>query len=412
LAQNIASLLTTSNSLEDLEVHSFNDALDYIDKAINGLKQSDANPQWIASWSAQKCLIYKMMNSALTMPELQQFQEFKKVKALKNQIPFSTKQLNLKIRKLSRETIQNALKTNTVINYNFFYSSLAETYAFESDINQESELIQTAHKCYSDSIDMNHKLYGAWHPNLSSSYENLANFYQRLKDYENAQKYYEKALDILIFIFGKKHMKLIELLIEFGGLFEDMSNPEDALGYYKEALEIALLDDSCYTVISDIYYKMALIERDVFNNFTLAKSYLIISKEYLKENELGDPIQKSFIEIQYNYTLWFEINHLIRKLGNYSVALGELKKLLLIEWFNTKERHGGIKNGMGECYENMDEYGNAFKYYLESATLRKDAENVGINHEKTKISIANAKRIAKELGKEDELPHWIKNIEL
>ena len=410
LAKNISSfLLTSSNSLEYLEEYSFDDALDYIDKAINGLKQSDANPEWIASLSAQKCLIYKSMNTVLKIPELK-YQEFKAINARKNQIPFSTKQLNLKIRELSNETIQNALKTNTVINYNFFYNSLAETYGFESDINQESELIQTAHKCYSDSIDMNHKLYGAWHPNLSSSYNNLANFYHRLKDYENAQKYYEKALDILIFIFGKKHMKLIDLLIEFGGLFEDMSNPEDALGYYKEALEIALLDDSYAKVISDIYYKMALIERDMFNNFTQAKNYLIISKEYLKDNELGDSIQKSAIEIQYNYTFWLEIQHLIEKLENYSVALGELKKLFLIEWFNTKERHGGIKYWMGVCYENMDEYGNAFKYYLESATLRKEAENIGLQHEKTKKSIASTLHIAKHLNKENELPDWMMQI--
>ena len=90
--------------------------------------------------------------------------------------------------------------------------------------------------------------------------------------------------------------------------------------------------------------------------------------------------------------------------------MGELKKLFLIEWFNTKERHGGIKYWMGVCYENMDEYGNAFKYYLESATLRKEAENIGLQHEKTKKSIASTLHIAKHLNKENELPDWMMQI--
>ena len=47
---------------------------------------------------------------------------------------------------------------------------------------------------------------------------------------------------------------------------------------------------------------------------------------------------------------------------------------------------------------------------LQSAKIRKADPNYGLDNEQTKISITNAKRIAKELGKENDLPDWMKKI--
>jgi hypothetical protein len=50
----------------------------------------------------------------------------------------------------------------------------------------------------------------------------------------------------------------------------------------------------------------------------------------------------------------------------------------------------------------------ALDYYIQSATIRKDDPVVGLDDEATKESISNAKRLAKELGKEGDLPEWMK----
>jgi hypothetical protein len=47
-------------------------------------------------------------------------------------------------------------------------------------------------------------------------------------------------------------------------------------------------------------------------------------------------------------------------------------------------------------------------YYIQSAEIRKEDPDLGIGAESTQESIEACIRLAKELGKEDELPDWIK----
>jgi len=44
------------------------------------------------------------------------------------------------------------------------------------------------------------------------------------------------------------------------------------------------------------------------------------------------------------------------------------------------------------------------KYYIESAEIRKN--ELGINDEATQNAIENCKRLAKEIGKENDLAYW------
>ncbi len=72
------------------------------------------------------------------------------------------------------------------------------------------------------------------------------------------------------------------------------------------------------------------------------------------------------------------------------------------------ERKGVYPFKIAECYESLNNTGKAFEYYLLAADIRK--ERIGIDDEATQESIANTKRLAKELNKENELPDWIKEI--
>ncbi len=64
---------------------------------------------------------------------------------------------------------------------------------------------------------------------------------------------------------------------------------------------------------------------------------------------------------------------------------------------------------IGLCYEELAENENALQYYIQSAEIRKEDPDLGLVADSTQEAIAAAKRLAKELGKEDELPKWMKN---
>ena len=63
---------------------------------------------------------------------------------------------------------------------------------------------------------------------------------------------------------------------------------------------------------------------------------------------------------------------------------------------------------IGRCHEAMGNKALALDYYIQSAEIRKSNPKVGLESKLTKHSIEQATRIAKELGKENDLPDWIR----
>ena len=94
---------------------------------------------------------------------------------------------------------------------------------------------------------------------------------------------------------------------------------------------------------------------------------------------------------------YFEINEYNEFILNYDFVL-KINKTNII----------GV-NKIAQCYEALKDKVNALNYYIQSAEIRKEDPDAGLEHEATKEAISNAKRLAKELDKENELPEWIKN---
>ena len=74
------------------------------------------------------------------------------------------------------------------------------------------------------------------------------------------------------------------------------------------------------------------------------------------------------------------------------------------------QRKGGYPFKIATCFEKLGNNQEALDYFIQSAEIRKDDPEVGLTDETTIESIENAKRLAKELGKETELPEWIINF--
>ena len=75
--------------------------------------------------------------------------------------------------------------------------------------------------------------------------------------------------------------------------------------------------------------------------------------------------------------------------------------------FSTSKK-GAYPFKIGICHEALDNKKLALYYFIQSAEIRKEDPECGLEDESIKASLENAKCVAKELGKENELPEWIK----
>jgi len=73
------------------------------------------------------------------------------------------------------------------------------------------------------------------------------------------------------------------------------------------------------------------------------------------------------------------------------------------------QKKGGSPFQIAHCYEKLNNLQEAYNYYLQSAEIRNSDPDCGPKNENTIDSIQNAVRIANLIGREIELPDWIKN---
>ena len=97
-------------------------------------------------------------------------------------------------------------------------------------------------------------------------------------------------------------------------------------------------------------------------------------------------------------------------IGECEFELGVHEKAIesLLKGFELVKK-GGFPFLIAECYEALSDNVKALDYYIQSATIRKDDPEVGLEAKATQESISNARRLAKELNKEHELPDWMKD---
>ena len=164
-------------------------------------------------------------------------------------------------------------------------------------------------------------------------------------------EYYEKSLSIKIKTIGLNNESVAINYNNIGGVWDSKGNYDKALEYYEKSLSIML------KILGE-------------NNESVAITYFNIGR------------------------VWYSK-------GNYDKAIGLLQKAF------AELKSGGIPYKIAQCYEALDQSIKALDYYLQSTLNRK--EKIGIEDEATQQSIANTKRLAKQLNKENELPDWIKN---
>ena len=65
-------------------------------------------------------------------------------------------------------------------------------------------------------------------------------------------------------------------------------------------------------------------------------------------------------------------------------------------------------NNIGMVWKSKGDYEKALEYYILCAQIR--FKKLGADHKLTKTMVENARRLAKDLVKENELPKWMNEI--
>ena len=115
-------------------------------------------------------------------------------------------------------------------------------------------------------------------------------------------------------------------------------------------------------------------------------------------------------EHPYVATSYNNIGQVWNKKGEYDKALEYYEKCLAIELKTLGGEHPDVASSyynIGNIWNSKGEYEKALEHYVLSSQIR--FKKLGASNNLTKTSIESAKRLAKELGKENELPDWMKN---
>jgi tetratricopeptide (TPR) repeat protein len=171
--------------------------------------------------------------------------------------------------------------------------------------------------------------------------------------------------------------------------FDNKGQYDKALVYFEKSLAIVLKDHGSESPdVAKLYHSIGFTWR---NKGEYEKALEFYSKC------LGI-VSETYKSMSY---LCFNIGYCHARLKRHSLAIDFLKKSISIS-----KSGGGIAQ-IAKCYEALGNKELALDYFIQSAEIRKN--DPAANEELVKTTVKNALRLAKELGKEKELPNWITN---
>jgi tetratricopeptide (TPR) repeat protein len=308
------------------------------------------------------------------------------------------------------------------------YNNIGLVWSFKKNHNKALEY-------YKKSLSIRLKIFGNNHPDVAQSYNNIGFIYYEKGEYEKALIHCENSLLIRLKTLGEEHPDVVTTINSIGSIY--LSNSE-----YSKALEY--FDKSLFLSISKLGSQHQYVATS-YNNIGVVWSKI---GEYDKALEYFEKSLKiysiSIGENHYFYgTTCNSIGEALRSKGEYQKALVYYEKCLSIELKTFGENHpdvakshnnigcifksleqydkaiesfikgyeilkkGGFPFHIAQCYETLKDHEKALDYYIQSAEIRKEDPEVGLVAQATQESISNAKRLAKELGKEQKLPVWM-----
>lgn len=224
---------------------------------------------------------------------------------------------------------------------------------------------EKAYEYYENCLKIQKKTLGEHHLEVARTYNNIGAFYYQKQDYIQSLNYYSKCLDIRLKKYGAYHPDVARSYINIGLNYEKEDDKDKALKNYKISLDI-------------------LLKISGAPKLDIARVYLNIASIHYDNSDF------------YNSLLCY------RKSLDF--------KLKIIDW-----KHKSLANlyrKIALCHENQNNLLEALNNFVIYSEIRRDDPDFGLKASSTQEAIAAAKRLAVELGKEDELPEWIQEIQL
>jgi tetratricopeptide (TPR) repeat protein len=349
---------------------------------------------------------------------------------------------------------------------------LIEIYQYFGYYYYKTEDYNNSFEFYEKALSLSVSKLGEDNDGLIDKYTNLGDILEKLGDDRKSLAFFEKADLIISNSLSKDKNTLFYIKFSLGNSYFHISEYSKSIIYYNDSLNIYLNNPSDYIKenvnnlyyylgysyyrIGD-YYKASLILHNLSNltidiisienfleNFELIghcffylENYEYAIESYKKTIPYYEDIHAKFNTIEliaacyenlnkFESALLFykkciematEIDNLIDlwkvefRLGACSQALNDFYSA--IKFFKSafeKNEKDYILENIARCYELLEQKKEAIKYYIKCSEIRKVDPEFGLGHVSTKASIEHALRLSVELGIENELPEWMKNI--
>lgn len=246
------------------------------------------------------------------------------------------------------------------------------------------------------------KTQGIEHTSVASSYYNIGTIWYCKGNYEKALEYFEKCLIIELENLGDMHPDIATSYNDIGLTLKSKGEYDKALEYYEVCLVIRLkMLGGEHPDVATTYHNIGQVWNSKVE-FDKALENYTKSLE-IKLKTLGG--QHPSVATTYN-----NIGITYKNKGEYDNALEYYVKSLAIFLKTLGGEHPNLAYSyvnIGKIHESKAEYEKALENYILSSNIR--FKKLGASNILTIKSIESAVSLAKKIGKEGELPNWIKS---
>ena len=249
------------------------------------------------------------------------------------------------------------------------YNNIGSVYSSQGDYAQALENHNKALEIYLS-------VFGDKHPNVATSYNNIGCVYSSQGDYVQALENHNKALEIRLSVFGAIHPDVATSYNNIGSVYSSQGDYAQALEYYNKALEILL------SVFGDKHPNVATSYNNIGYVYYNQGDYAQALEYYNKALEIrlsvfGD----SHPDVAMSYN---NIGLVHNSQGNYAQALEYCNKALEIYLSVFGDRHPDVFTcycNLGATYYMQGLYSEAKANLLKAIEIGKtflNADNVNV----------------------------------
>jgi len=205
---------------------------------------------------------------------------------------------------------------------------------------------------------------------IAKVYNNLGIAHKQLGDFNSALHFYLRNLAICELLLSKDNPELAKSYINIGVLYKNLGRYEEAMKYYNMAEDILVkIFNEDFVLLGSVYSKKATLFK---NNGEYEKALLFFNRAL--------NIYKGDLKVNYwrLITDSHNIGLVYYLIGEYDKAIEQLDQVIRIA---TEFKYPYLSNTYSlyaKCFESLNEYQKAEKYYNLAIGNRK--EYYGVNH--------------------------------